>query len=120
MDRNIVLQRGAKQVLLVGLAAVTLGLASTSFASASDNDVRKQTVSYAELDLTKQAGAEALYKRIKRAAFTVCGGYDSPMPWSYTLKSRCYKTALNEAVAKVNSPLLTALHQDKNSRVASK
>ncbi len=121
MDRNIVLQRGAKQVLLAGLAAVTLGLASTSsFASGSDDGVRKQTVSYAELDLTKQAGAEALYKRIQRAAFTVCGGYETPLPGSYTRKSRCFKTAVNEAVAKVNSPLLTALHQDQNTRVASK
>lgn len=120
MDRNIVLQRGARHVLIAGLATITLGLASTSFASGSDDGVRKQTVSFAELDLTKQAGAEALYERIKRAAFAVCGGYETPLPGIYTAKSRCFKTAVNEAVAKVNSPLLTALHQNQNTRVASK
>ena len=51
------------------------------------NGERSLTVSYGELDLTSLAGAEALYRRIRKAAFTVCGAYDSPMPWSYTAKS---------------------------------
>ena len=119
MDRNILSQRGSR-VLIAGLTVIALGLASTSSFASTDDVVRKQTVSYAGLDLTKPAGAEILYKRIRQAAFTVCGGYESPVTWSYTYKSRCFKTAVDEAVAKVNSPLLSALHQNQNTRIASK
>jgi UrcA family protein len=107
--------------LVSGLAAVVLGLGSAnSFAATSIGGEPSLKVSYGELDLSKPAGAEALYKRIRQAAFTVCGGYDSPIARSYTIKSRCFRAALDEAVAKVNSPMLTALHNNKITRVASK
>jgi UrcA family protein len=110
-------QRG-RQLLVTSLAVATLSLASTGFASA--DDVRKVTVSYAELDLSKPAGADALYQRIKRAAFLVCGGEDSPIGWNRIQKQQCISASVDEAVAKVNAPLLSALHQGQNTRVASK
>ena len=120
VDRTNLVQCG-RQLLVTGLAVVTLGLTSTAtFASASDNDVRKVTVSYAEFDLSKPSGAEALYRRIKRAAFVVCGGEDSPITYNRSQKDRCVSTSVDEAVAKVNAPLLSALHRDQNTRVASK
>jgi UrcA family protein len=112
-------QRG-RQLLLTGLGVVTLSVATNSFASASDDGVRNVTVSYAEFDLSKPAGAEALYRRIKRAAFLVCGGEDSPITWNRSQKDQCISTSVGEAVAKVNAPLLSALHQGQNTRVASK
>jgi UrcA family protein len=112
-------QRG-RQLLVTSLTVATLSLASTGFASASDNDVRKVTVGYAELDLSKPAGADALYQRIKRAAFLVCGGEDSPIGWNRIQKQQCISASVDEAVAKVNAPLLSALHQGQNTRVASK
>jgi len=116
-----VIQRGTRQLLVSGLAAVVLGLGSvSSFASTSIGAEPSMKVSFGELDLSKPAGAEALYKRIRKAAFTVCGGYESPVAWTYTTRSRCFKTAVNESVAKVNAPLLTALHTNKTTRVASK
>jgi UrcA family protein len=116
-----VFQRGARQLLVSGLAAVVLGLGSTaSFATTSNGSVRSLTVNFGELDLSKPAGAEALYKRIKRAANVVCGGYSSPMSWNFAEKNRCIQTAVDEAVAKVNAPLLTALHTNKTTRLASK
>ena len=108
-------------LLASGLAAVVLGLASAnSFATTSDDGVRSIKVSYGELDLSKSSGAETLYRRIKKAAYVVCGAYDSPMPWSYTAKSKCFKTAIDDAVGQVNSPLLTSLHRNENTRLASK
>ena len=116
MERTTVLQCG----LVSGLAAIALGLSSVpSFATTIDGE-RSLTVSYSELDLTKPSGAEALYRRIKKAAYTVCGAYDSPMPWNYTTKSRCFQSAVDDAVSKVNSPLLTSLHRNENTRLASK
>jgi UrcA family protein len=128
VKRTNVLQCGSRQLLVSGFAAIVLGLSSaSSFATtpiqavaSRDATVRSVKVSFGELDLTKPAGAEALYRRIKKAAFVVCGGYESPMPLSYTARSQCFKTAIDDAVAKVNSPLLTSLHRNENTRLASK
>jgi UrcA family protein len=106
-------------LLASGLAAVVLGLASAS-SFATTSGARSMKVSYGELDLSKSSGAETLYRRIKKAAYVVCGAYDSPMPWIYTAKSQCFKTAVDDAVAKVNSPLLTSVHRNENTRLASK
>jgi UrcA family protein len=107
-------------LLASGLAAVVLGLASASSFATTINGERSIKVSYGELDLSKPAGAEALYRRIRKAAFVVCGAQDSPMPWSYTARTQCFKSAIDDAVAKVNSPLLTSLHRNENTRLASK
>jgi UrcA family protein len=74
-------------------------------------------VSYADLDLSTQAGATTLFNRIRSAARTVCGHDD----WSYsrwTFK-RCFDQAVGNAVAKVNSPQLTALYQGKSPAVTA-
>ena len=108
-------------LLASGLAAVVFGLASVN--SYATNDIygtRSVKVSFGELDITKPAGAQALYKKIRKAAFVVCGAQDSPMPWSFTARNECFKTAVDDAVAKVNSPLLTSLHRDEKTRLASK
>jgi UrcA family protein len=116
-----VIQRGTRQLLVSGLAAVVLGLGSvSSFASTSNGAEPSMKVSYGELDLSKPAGAQALYKRIRNAAYIVCGGNEGPIAAVYTTRTRCFRTAVNEAVAKVNAPLLTALHTNKTTRVASK
>jgi UrcA family protein len=120
VERTTEFQRGARQLLVSGLAAVVLGLGSAASFATTSNGVRTLTVSYGELDLSKPAGAEILYKRIKRAANTVCSVYESPMPWNFVARNRCIQTAVDEAVAKVNAPLLTALHDNKTTRVASK
>jgi UrcA family protein len=120
VERTNVLQRGARQLLVSGLATIVFGLATASSFATTINGARSIKVSYSELDLTKPTGAEALYRRIRKAAFTVCGAYDSPMPWNYTAKSQCFKSAVDDAVSKVNSPLLTSLHRNENTRLASK
>ena len=120
MERTNVSQRGSRQLLVSCLAAIVLGLASASSFATTVNGEPSLKVSYGDLDLTKPAGAEQLYRRIRKAAYTVCGAYESPIFWSYAAKSPCFKTAVDEAVSKVNSPLLTSLHRNENTRLASK
>ena len=71
---------------------------------------RSVTVSFRDLDLTTTAGASTLYERLKGAARSVCDqpriGLQGFREWH-----ACYDTALNDAVAKVNSPLLIAMHR---------
>jgi UrcA family protein len=71
-------------------------------------------VSYADLNLSTLAGADALYRRIERAARTVCGSDDMRERLGHWRAWRnCYDSAIANAVAKVNSPLLSAVHSSK-------
>jgi UrcA family protein len=81
-------------------------LASNAYA---DDQPRSETVKFADLDLSTQAGAEALYDRIHAAARHVCTQPGS-LVWS---GSACMRKAESEAIGKVNAPLLVAYYQKK-------
>jgi UrcA family protein len=111
-----------KKLARAGIAAA-VALYTALFAngvSAEQISVRSVTVSFADLDLSKAAGAQALYKRIKFAARRVCGsqgGYTylaSQSAWR-----KCYDTAVANAVADVDRPSLTALYKQESNRAAS-
>ena len=105
------LHMGAAALLL---AAVLLG----TYAQAGDRGVRQTTVRYAELDLSKPAGAKVLYRRLENAATRVCGGRTTVYaPRAYR---KCYHTALSDAIIQVNSPLLSEMHGVQMERVAAK
>jgi UrcA family protein len=71
---------------------------------------RVMTVHYNDLNLSTPAGATTLYQRIVGAAQYVCGeegyqnGIDMQNYWN-----ACFRSAVNDAVTKVHSPLLTQL-----------
>ena len=77
----------------------------------SGGDVRTQaeTVSYADLDLGRDAGARVLLSRINGAAKRVCG----PVPEMHEPKApfkKCVDRAVDHAVTEVNRPTVNALH----------
>ena len=80
-------------------------------ASAAQTRVKTTTVSFADLDLSKAAGAQTLYNRIKVAARRVCGPADR---YTYGAPNnafrKCFVAAVADAVAQVDRPSLTALH----------
>jgi len=84
----------------------------------ADEPARSIKVSYADLDLSTQAGATTLYNRIRGAARTVCG-YEGPGFTDKAIWRSCFKDAVGNAVAKVNNPRLTALHQGKSPAVTA-
>jgi len=89
------------------IAALTLhALSPVAVAAAVPEDVRHEVVRFAELDLTRPAGAQELYRRIQRAAHKVCEtyglrGYDR----------NCADHAIARAVATVGAPLLRAHYE---------
>lgn len=99
---------------------VALALCTCAVAYGAEPKVKSQAVSYADLDLSKPAGAQTLYKRIQKAARRVCGPVDN-----YTFITpakafrQCYEQSIAEAVAQVDRPSLTALHKVETSRTAS-
>jgi UrcA family protein len=73
------------------------------------DDVRSETVKFAELDVNKPAGVEALYSRIHAAALRVCA---QPAGEAAAIRS-CVTKAESEAIGKLSLPLLTAFYEKK-------
>jgi UrcA family protein len=69
-----------------------------------------QKVSYRDLNLDTEAGAGVLYRRIRRAAEEVCTPQGSLNEVVKAGWRACYDRAMNSAVAAVNKPMVTALH----------
>jgi UrcA family protein len=106
--------------IVLGAATVALSLSAPQFAMASGTVTKSITVPYSDLNLANAAGANALYQRIRGAARKVCTldgevwyGTQSPA------LRQCIHSAIEQAVMKVNSPVLVAMYKAKNSRTAS-
>jgi UrcA family protein len=98
--------------------ALTLG-ALQGTARATDGGLASQKVSYADLDISRPAGAKVLYGRIVAAAHRVCGssGFDS-----LAVKHQidvCTDRAIDNAVKDVGSAALSALRPSNPIHVAS-
>ncbi|HTD74161.1 MAG TPA: UrcA family protein [Steroidobacteraceae bacterium] len=61
-------------------------------------------VGYSDLDVSKIKGAKVLYLRIRYAAETLC---QNAATWGKSDREACMRKAVNDAVARVNVPLLT-------------
>ena len=75
-----------------------------AIASADELKGRTEKVSYSDLNVDKEAGAHALYRRLQLASKRVCGVESAR-------QQRCYKDALDDAVAKINNATLTEIHE---------
>jgi UrcA family protein len=107
---------GAASFFLCGALAFSALEAS---ARAADAGLPTQRVSYADLDISKPAGAKVLYSRIVAAAKKVCSfdGYTDlgTMHWVRV----CTDRAIDNAVRDVDSPALSALRPGNATHLAS-
>jgi UrcA family protein len=108
--------------LLASLALGSALLAGTALAAEPANDgnsaARSMTVRYADVNLTTVVGATALYQRIEGAARLVCGESGRSLLEQRAAKV-CYRNAVAEAVAAVNNPTLTAVHQGREGQLTA-
>jgi UrcA family protein len=65
-------------------------------------------VGYSDLDISTAKGAKTLYLRIRYAAETLC---ESAATWGKKEGEACVHKAVNDAVARVDAPLLSQYHQ---------
>jgi UrcA family protein len=78
-----------------------------------------RVVGFKDLDLTRQAGVQVLYTRIKSAAREVCEPLDA---WTLRLLRQdldCRADAIGRAVADVNSAALTTYYLTKTKARAA-
>jgi UrcA family protein len=94
------------------IGALTLyAVSPAGFAAAPPDDVRRQVVRVADLDLTRPAGVQELYHRIRYAARNVCETFDR-----LGRDRDCIEQAIARAVDDVGAPLLTTRHQTSTQR----
>jgi len=92
-------------VLLCGIAA---------FAIAEGSMVpTRVVVDYGDLDLSQPSGAATLYRRIGNAARRACDQPERGDLRRITRYQQCYRTAVADAVSRVDAQTLTAVHRNK-------
>jgi UrcA family protein len=99
----------------LALAALIPGLAQASTANRGlYPDGPSKIVRFADLDLANPHDVEVLYRRIRSAAHLVC--IDSSASWDGSRNrnwTECFNGTMEDAVRRVNRPMLTALHQQR-------
>ncbi len=114
------------KILITVASASLVSLAIMSPSYAADESPEPRTVQFADLDLSKEEGAAALFLRIRRAARTVCERHNSRELARQRRYIDCIDFAISNAVARVDEPMLTeyfAKHsvpgQKATARIAS-
>src|SRR5580704_6786112 len=97
--------------------ATTLG-ALQATAIAADDSLPTRRVSYADLDISKPAGAKVLYRRIEAAAQEVCTLETRKVVRATAQERACINQAIDIAVKHVNSVALSDLHSAKAIHLA--
>jgi UrcA family protein len=106
---NVILRKRLYTGLSCLLGTLAASGAMSSAARADDEAPISKVVRFGDLDISKLAGAEVLYRRIQAAAQQVCA---PPLPRMLTTvrqEQACTRTAIDSAVRRVNAEQLTAL-----------
>jgi UrcA family protein len=105
-------------ICVSGMASLVVPSTSVQ---ASEEPPPSKTVRYDDLNIAAEAGAKTLYSRISAAAQEVCGRSTGTDPILRMATQACVKTAIDNAVKKVDAPALSRLRFGSNSvRLANK
>ncbi len=102
--------------LLIASAVLVLSIPAIASATPLINDEGEPVVrvSYADLNLSNQAGLVALYKRLQGASSAVCGprrSLTAAGSLQQLIKNKhCYNDLLSRLVAKVDNAKLNEIH----------
>jgi UrcA family protein len=95
-------------------SCAAFGLLAFSPASAATAERASQRVSFADLNLDGQAGAEVMLHRIRGAADAVCGDNFGRLSLRDFVRIRaCSRAAMTKSVTDIANPTLTALYYDQ-------
>jgi UrcA family protein len=119
MIMNTTIQNTARAAAFLLCGAIALCTVQVT-AQAADTGPPSKKVSYADLDISKPAGAKVLYGRIVRAARDVCESTGFYSFRAAQLTNQCVDYAIDNAVKGVGSPALSALRPSSAIHVASK
>jgi UrcA family protein len=103
----------SKHAAVAAIGVATLTLFGMNANATSIADAPTQKVDFKDLDLSKQADAKRLYRRLQMAAGEVCIGYPIAEGLRNSPRARCEQAAVTHAVETIAHPNLTALHVAK-------
>lgn len=96
---------------LAGAAVGGTALAGEPSSPATTVSTVTYPVGYGDLNIATASGAKTLYLRIRYAAETLC---ENAATWSKKEGQTCVNKAVNDAVTRVNAPLLTQYTELRN------
>jgi UrcA family protein len=105
-------------LITIAIAGV-IALSCSAVSSAAEwSDAPQAVVKFADLDISTQPGAAALYGRIAAAADKVCNSYAVDMRdlGATSQVNACVHKAIADAVTKVGRPELSAIYSAKTHR----
>ena len=105
-------------VIAASLLMLSWAASSAQALAADDIVIGVKKVSYGDLNLDTEAGAKVLYHRLRRAAGELCTSLESMDAVLRATWTACYHNAMNSAVASVNKPRVTVLH-NQMSRIGA-
>ena len=110
MKESRLMKRLTAAIVVIALGAPAIAVAD------SKTDLQRVSikVDYADLNLEKEAGAKVLYRRLKNASRQACDVRSLTVAGSVKRMGqmqRCYRDALNAAVAKIDNDLVTEIHE---------
>ena len=99
--------------VVIAVAVVAFSIPAIASAD-SELKGKSEKVFFADLNVSKEAGAEQLYRRIQQASKRVCGVESLKISGSIRELSqsmRCYRQTLDATVAKIDSEALSTIHE---------
>lgn len=96
-----------KSILLAAFAALAIVPAAEAGAPSTPPTLK---VAYADLDLAKDRDAQAMLKRIRRAAASLCAP-DATSHADILAADTCRREAVARAVARLDAPAVTAAYE---------
>jgi UrcA family protein len=103
------------RTILVATAVTVMAIPAIAGATPYINEAGRAAVqvSYADLDLSNEAGLAVLYARLKSASEAVCGSRSLRAAGSLEQlreNKSCYRSALSKVVARIGNDELSELH----------
>lgn len=99
----------AAGLFALGCTAISgTALAQEPTAASNTNESVTYPVGFSDLDVSTMKGAKTLYLRIRYAAETLC---ESAATWGKKEAQACVRKAIDDAVARVDVPLLTQYNE---------
>jgi UrcA family protein len=101
---------------LAGALVITTGMvngfaANAEAAPPASVETRSIAVSYADLDLNREAGVQALYQRLRLAARQACGSVETRDLAARRAWQTCRDAALANAVERLGSERVAAIYR---------
>lgn len=101
------------KTVITAVAVAVLSIPGLAAAGSDQLVGKSEKVSFSDLDVKKEADLRQLYRRLRHASERVCGveSFSSSGSLAEVREAkRCFREALDTAVAEIDDPSLTRIH----------